>query len=157
MILRKDGRESEVVNFTVGFASNFFFYFTLQYCIGFAIYQHESTMGVHVFLIRHPLSHLHPHTIPLGHPSAPAPSILYHALNLDWRFISNMILYMFQCHSWIPLLITNRPSMQKISKEKENLDSSLNKLYLTYSYRRSTQWQCNINSFSSVHEIFSNI
>ena len=24
-----------------------FFFFTLQYCIGFAIYQHESTMGVH--------------------------------------------------------------------------------------------------------------
>ena len=36
---------------------------------------------------------------PLGHPSAPAPSILYHALNLDWRFVSHMILYMFQCHS----------------------------------------------------------
>ena len=46
-----------------------------------------------------PSSHLSPHTIPLGHPSAPAPSILYPALNLDWRFISYMILYMFQCHS----------------------------------------------------------
>ena len=36
-----------------------------------------------------------PHPIPLGHPSAPAPSILYHASNLDWRFISHMIIYMF--------------------------------------------------------------
>ena len=36
---------------------------------------------------------------PLGHPSAPAPSIQYHASNLDWWFISYMILYMFQCHS----------------------------------------------------------
>ena len=45
-----------------------------------------------------PPSHLPPHTIPLGHPSAPAPSILYHASNLDWRFISHII-YMFQCHS----------------------------------------------------------
>ena len=44
-------------------------------------------------------SHLPPHTIPLGHPSAPAPNILYSASNLDWRFISYMILYMFQCHS----------------------------------------------------------
>ena len=44
-------------------------------------------------------SHFAPHTIPLGHPSAPAPSILYHASNLDWRLISHMILYMFQCHS----------------------------------------------------------
>ena len=32
-------------------------------------------------------------------PSAPAPSIQYHASNLDWRLISYMILYMFQCHS----------------------------------------------------------
>ena len=29
---------------------------------------------------------LPPCTIPLGHPSAPAPSILYHASNLDWLF-----------------------------------------------------------------------
>ena len=68
---------------------------TLQYCIGFAIHQHESTTGVHVFPILNPPSHLPPHTIPLGHPSAPAPSILYPASNLDWRFISYMILYMF--------------------------------------------------------------
>ena len=39
------------------------------------------------------------HTIPLGHPSAPTSSILYPASNLDWRFVSYMILYMFQCHS----------------------------------------------------------
>ena len=46
-----------------------------------------------------PSSLLPPHTIPLGRPSAPAPSIQYHALNQDWRLISYMILYMFQCHS----------------------------------------------------------
>ena len=46
-----------------------------------------------------PSSLLHSHTIPLGRPSAPAPSIQYRALNLDWRLISYMILYMFQCHS----------------------------------------------------------
>ena len=28
------------------------------------------------------------------HPSAPAPSILYHASNLDWRFVSHRIIYM---------------------------------------------------------------
>ena len=46
-----------------------------------------------------PSSCLPPCTIPLGHPSAPAPSIQYRALNLDWWLISYLILYMFQCHS----------------------------------------------------------
>jgi len=46
-----------------------------------------------------PPSALLPHTIPLGHLSAPASSTLYHASNLDWWFVSHMIIYMFQCHS----------------------------------------------------------
>ena len=71
----------------------------LQYCIGFAIHQHESATGVHVFPILKPPPTSLPNPIPLGHPSAPAPSILYSASNLDWRLVSYMILYMFQCHS----------------------------------------------------------
>ena len=81
--------------------------FTLQYCIGFATHQHESAPVVHVFLIPNP-----PPTIPPGHPSAPAPGILHPALNLAWRFISYMILYMSQCHSpksSHPLLISQSP------------------------------------------------
>ena len=38
-------------------------------------------------------------TLPLGRPSAPSPSIQYHASNLDWWLVSYMILYMFQCYS----------------------------------------------------------
>ena len=42
-----------------------------------------------VYTCSHPElpSHLPPLTIPLGHPSAPAPSILYPASNLDWLAI----------------------------------------------------------------------
>src|SRR5574342_385384 len=40
---------------------------------------------------------LPPHTIPLGRPSAPAPSIQHHASNLDWQLVSYMIFYMFHC------------------------------------------------------------
>ena len=54
-----------------------------------------------VYMCSHPepSSLLPPHTIPLGRPIAPAPSIQYRASNLDWRLISYMILYIFQCHS----------------------------------------------------------
>ena len=51
-------------------------YFTLQYCIGFANPE--------------PPSHLPPHTISLGHPSAPAPSISYPAYEAI-RFIYDII------------------------------------------------------------------
>ena len=63
---------------------------------------HISTWICHRYTrVPHPESSslLPPRTIPLGRPSAPAPSIQYGALNLDWRLVSYMILYMFQCHS----------------------------------------------------------
>ena len=51
-----------------------------------------------VYMCPHPEppSRLPPHPIPLGHPSAPAPSTLSHASNLVWWSISYMIIYMFQ-------------------------------------------------------------
>ena len=64
-----------------------------------------------------PPSHLPPHIISLGHPSAPAPSILYPVLNIDWRFISYMIVYMFQCHSpksSHPLPLPRSPKVRSI-------------------------------------------
>ena len=69
-----------------------FFYFTILYW-----FCHTSTWIRHgCTRVPNPEfpSHFPPHTIPLGHPSAPAPSILYPASNLDWRFVSYMILYM---------------------------------------------------------------
>ena len=75
----------------------FIFYFTILYW-----FCHTSTWIRHgCTRVPHPESpsFLPPHTIPLGHPSAPGASILYHASNLDWRFNSHMISYMFQCHS----------------------------------------------------------
>ena len=56
-------------------------------------------MGVHVFPILNPPSHLPPHPIPQGHPSAPALSTLSHASNVDRRSISHMVIYTFQCYS----------------------------------------------------------
>ena len=84
------------------FSVFFFLFFTIFYFTILYWFCHTSTW------IRHgcsrvpnpePPFHFPPHTISLCHPSAPAPSILYPASNLDLWFVSYMILYMFQCHS----------------------------------------------------------
>ena len=82
----------------------YFIYFywrliTLQYCSGFC---HTLTWISHgCTCVTHPElpSHLPPHPIPQGHPSAPALNTLPHASNLDWWSFSHMIIYMFQCYS----------------------------------------------------------
>ena len=66
-------------------------YFTILYW-----FCHTSTCICHRYThVPHPEppAHFPPCTTPLSHLSAPAPSILYHALNLDWWFVSHMILY----------------------------------------------------------------
>ena len=83
----------------------FFFFFNFILFLNFTILywfcqiskwiRHRYTYVPHP----EPSSLFPPHTIPLGRPSAPAPSIQYRASNLDWRLISYMILYVFQCHS----------------------------------------------------------
>ena len=115
---------------------------TLQYCIGFTIHQHESVMGVHVFPILTAPSQFPPHTIPLGHPSAAPPSTLYHALNLDWQFVSYMILYMFQYHSPksphpLPLSRDNNyPAQAHIGHFQQCIDFSIHLcLFCCLSYR----------------------
>ena len=72
---------------------------TLQFCSGFC---HTLTWISHgCTCVPHPVtpSHLPPHPTPQGHASAPALSSLSHAKNLDWRSISHMVIYMFQCYS----------------------------------------------------------
>ena len=76
--------------------SFYLFYFTLFYFIILYWFCHTSTCIHHRYtrvLHPEPPSLLLPCTIPLGHPSAPAPSIEYHALNLGWRLVLYMILY----------------------------------------------------------------
>ena len=71
---------------------------TLQYYSGFC---HTLIWVNHGFTcVRHPdpPSHLPPHPIPLGLPSAPGPSTC-HASNLGWWSVSHLIIYMFQCYS----------------------------------------------------------
>ena len=72
---------------------------TLQYCSGFCHTLTWISHGCTCVLHPEPSSRLPPHPIPQGHPSAPALSTLSHASNLDWRSVSHMIIFMFQCHS----------------------------------------------------------
>ena len=71
----------------------YLFYFIILYW-----FCHTSTC-IHHWCTRvphpEPPSHFPPYTIPLGHPSAPAPSFLYPALNLDWQFVSYIIHVLF--------------------------------------------------------------
>ena len=72
---------------------------TLQYCTGFC---HTLTWISHgCTCVPHPEppSHLPPHPIPQGRPSAPALRALSHASNLDWWSVSHMVIYTFQCYS----------------------------------------------------------
>ena len=65
-----------------------FYYLTLQYCIGFAIYQHESATGIHVFPILNPLPSSFPvpslWVIPVHQPQAS--SIVHRTLFHIWYY-----------------------------------------------------------------------
>ena len=81
--------------------SPFFFFFLFNFTILYW-FCHISKWICHRYTCvpqPEPSSLFPPYTIPLGRPSAPAPSIQYRASNLDWWLVSYMILYMFKCHS----------------------------------------------------------
>ena len=104
-------RDEIMVNHMVIFRISFFFFFTEKkscffiYFFNYTIlywFCHTSKWIRHRYTcVPHPepSSLRPPHTIPLGRPSALAPSIQYRASNMDWQLVSYMILYMFQCHS----------------------------------------------------------
>ena len=90
---------------------------TLQYCGGFCPtftwISHACTCVPHP----EPPAHFPPHAIPQGHPNAPALSTQSHALNLDWRSISHMVIYMFQCYclkSSHPHLLPQSPKVYSL-------------------------------------------
>ena len=89
----------------------FYLFFTLQYCIGFAIHQHESATGIHKFPLLNPLQPPSPY-----HPSglSQCTSILYPASNLDWWFVSYMI-YSFNA------ILPNHPALSLSHRVKKSV------------------------------------
>ena len=81
------------VIWAVGYFLFFYFYFY------FFIFYILKSLILACVPKHEPPSHLAPHNISLGHPHAPAASMLYPASDTDWRLDSYMIVYMFQCHS----------------------------------------------------------
>ena len=82
----------------------FFFYFnwrliTLQYFGDFCHTQAWISHGCTCVPFYKPPSHIPLHPIPMGCPSAPTLSALFHESNLNWISISHMVICMFQCYS----------------------------------------------------------
>ena len=88
----------------------FFKFFTLQYCIGFAIHQHESTTGVHVFPIPKPP----PTSPPPHHPSgssqrtSPKHPVFCIEPRLVIRFLHDIIHVSMPLSQIIPLSLSHR-------------------------------------------------
>ena len=83
----------------------------------FLPYIHMNQSWVYICSPSWPPSHLPPHSIPQGHPSAPALSTLPHAMNLGWWSVSHMIIYMFQCcslKSSHPHLLPQSPTVSSL-------------------------------------------
>ena len=78
---------------------------TLQYCIGFAIHQHESATGVHVFPILNPLPHpSHPHPSGSSQCTSPKHRVSCIEPGLVIRFLYAII------HVSVPFSRINPPS-----------------------------------------------
>ena len=81
------------------------FFLTLQYCIGFAIHQHASATGVHVFpILNPPPSPYHP----LGRPSAPSIPVSCIEPGLAIHFLYDIIHVLMPFSQIIPTSLSHR-------------------------------------------------
>ena len=98
------------------------FFFTLQYCIGFAIHQHASAMGVHVFPILNPPPTSLPipslWVIPVHQPQASC------ILHQTWTGNSFLIWY-YTCFNTI---LPNHPPFPSPTKSKRLFYTSVSLL-----------------------------
>ena len=71
---------------------------------------------------------------PSGSSQCTSPNILYPASNLDWWFISYMILYMFQCHSsksvYLYSVFSTLMAIKTSNKTNQNYNQIFKYLYL---------------------------
>ena len=73
--------------------------------------------------------------------SAPAPSIQYHASNLDWWLVSYMILYIFQCHSPKSILHFSQIIIWEVWEPFQNL----------FLFKKHWHWYCGVSQGAYDH------
>ena len=79
-----------ILKYFIPFEAILFYFLTLQYCIGFAIYQHESATGIHVFpILNPPPSPYHPSGS--SQCTSPKHPVLCIELGVVTRFIYDII------------------------------------------------------------------
>ena len=137
MLSKKDfnmfGNEFLVYHLSKMCLSQFLFYLTLQYCIGFAIYQNESATGIHVLPILDPLPSSLPipslWVVPVYQPQASS------IVHWTWTGDSFHIWY----YTYFNAILPNHPTLSLSHRVHEILviimtdKKELVKLYYTYS------------------------
>ena len=107
--------------------------------MAFAIHSHRISHGCTCVPHPEPPSHLPPHPIPQGRPSALALSALSHASNQDWRSVSQMVIHMFQCK----VILGEVNSTRKGKKAESSALAMWQKLWAAYweGRRARTGWR----------------